>query len=71
MPKLSVPAALTAALTACAVAAPVAAAAPLAAPVEAGRYTFDRALTLPTPALSPASPINQAGGLREGGLSAL
>ncbi|WP_445151228.1 esterase-like activity of phytase family protein [Baekduia sp. Peel2402] len=73
MSKLSRSAALVAALSACAAAvvAPVAAAAPLASPVEAGRYMFDRALVLPTPALSPASPINVAGGLREGGLSAL
>ena len=48
-----------------------AAGAPLANPVESGRYTFDRSMLLPTPALSPASPINVAGGLREGGLSSL
>jgi hypothetical protein len=72
MPKLPSPVALAAALSACAVAVPAAGAAPLANPVEAGRYTFDRALVLPTPALSPASPINATGGgLREGGLSAL
>ena len=46
-------------------------AAPLADPVEAGRYTFDRSLVLPTPTLTPASPIVAAGGLREGGLSSL
>lgn len=68
MLKLSVPAAVAAVLSAGAAAA---GAAPLASPVEAGRYTFDRALVLPTPALSPASPIVAAGGLREGGLSAL
>src|ERR1044072_7566010 len=54
-----------------AAAASPAQASPLADPVEAGRYTFDRSLVLPTPALSPASPIVAAGGLREGGLSAL
>ena len=46
-------------------------AAPLSDPVEAGRYTFDRTQVLPTPALTPASPIVAAGGLREGGLSSL
>ncbi len=46
-------------------------AAPLSDPVEAGRYTFDRSLVLPTPTLSAASPIVAAGGLREGGLSSL
>jgi hypothetical protein len=46
-------------------------AATLSDPVEAGRYTFDRSLVLPTPALSPASPIVAAGGMREGGLSSL
>lgn len=73
MPKLSRPAALVAALSASAVLAPVAAAsaAPLPAPVEAGRYTFDRALVLPTATLTSASPIVADGGLREGGLSAL
>ena len=73
MPKLPRSAALAAVLSACAaaVAAPVAAAAPLASPVEAGRYTFDRALILSTPTLTGASPIIADGGLREGGLSAL
>jgi hypothetical protein len=71
MSKLSCPAALVAALSACAVAAPVASAAPLAAPVEAGRYTFDRSLVIATPTLTSASPIIQAGGIREGGLSGL
>ena len=53
---------LTMGLGLLAVTAP-AAAAPLAAPVEAGRFTFDRSLVLPTPVI--ATPI------REGGLSAL
>ena len=52
-------------------AASTATAASLNDPVEAGRYTFDRSLVLPTPTLSPASPIVAAGGLREGGLSSL
>ncbi len=39
-------------------------AAPLADPVEAGRFSFDRAVALPAPFIAPTS-------LREGGLSAL
>ena len=54
-----------------AAAATTAQAAPLADPVEAGRYTLERSLVLPTPTLTAASPIIAAGGLREGGLSAL
>ena len=69
MRKLSPLAAFAAVLSLSA--APSALAAPLASPEEAGRYTLDRALVLPTPALDLASPIIAAGGLREGGLSAL
>jgi hypothetical protein len=57
-------------------AATVAAAAPVAGaalpdPVEAGRYALDRSLVLATPPLTTASPVIAAGGVREGGLSAL
>ncbi|MFT4035426.1 MAG: esterase-like activity of phytase family protein [Patulibacter sp.] len=46
-------------------------AAALQAPTLAGRYALDRSLILPTPTLTDASPIIAAGGIREGGLSAL
>lgn len=45
--------------------------APLSSPVEAGRYEFGRTQLLPTPTLSAANPLVAAGGMREGGLSAL
>ncbi len=49
-----------------------ASAAPLASPTEAGRFALDRALVLPSPSLTGASPIiGLGGGIREGGLSAL
>src|SRR5690349_9488816 len=63
---------LAAALLAATTLAGAAEAAPLASPTEAGRFALDRALVLPSPTLTPASPIiSLGGGIREGGLSAL
>jgi hypothetical protein len=70
-PVRHLPASLLAAAVLTVAASTTASAAPLSDPVEAGRYTLDRSLVLPTPNLSSASPIMVAGGVREGGFSAL
>lgn len=62
---------LAVAAIAAATAAGSAHAAALPTPTEAGRFTLDRSLVLPTPTLTGASPIIGSGGIREGGLSAL
>jgi hypothetical protein len=62
---------LAAAAAASLLATAAASAAPLPSPTEAGRFDLDRSLVLATPTLTSASPIVAAGGVREGGFSAL